>query len=263
MPDDLLAELLAARERGDACALVTVVSTRGSTPREAGAKAIVHADGHIAGTIGGGKFESLVVADSLAALAAGTPVLKTYPLHEQSPDSFGAICGGEVTVFIEPQAPKESAVIVGAGHCGRAIARLARECGFHVTILDDRAEQLAQCDAHVRSTTPAPELFASRAWRNGEALIIVSRNFEIDREALAAALARPGPAYIGMIGSKRKIARVFDDLTARGVPAETLAKVHAPIGLDIGADSPAEIAVSVVAQVLQVLRARPKPAVQS
>lgn len=258
MPEDLLTTLLAARERGDTCALVTVVATRGSTPRETGAKAIIQADGQIIGTIGGGKFESLVIADTLAAIAAGAPVLKTYPLHEQSPESFGAICGGEVTVFIEPQAPKESAIVIGAGHCGKAICRLARECGFHVTLLDDRADLLAQCDPHAKLSTPAPEFFAAHAWRPREAVIIVSRNFEIDREALGAVLThpKPGPAYLGMIGSRRKIARVFDDLSARGIPRESLEKVHAPIGLDIGADSPAEIAISVLAQVLQVLRKR-------
>jgi xanthine dehydrogenase accessory factor len=256
MPEDILAELLAARERGDPCALATVVAVRGSTPREPGAKAILYADGRISGTVGGGKFESLVATDALAAIRSRSSIFKTYPLHEQSPESFGAICGGEISVFIEPQLAKESAVIVGAGHCGQAICRLARECGLHVTLLDDRVDLLAQCDAHARLTTPAPDFIAAHAWQAGEALIIVSRNYEIDREALAAALAHPGAAYLGMIGSTRKVTRVFDELRARGVPAESLAKVHAPIGIDIGADSPAEIAVSVIAQVLQVLRGR-------
>jgi xanthine dehydrogenase accessory factor len=257
MTSDLLSELLAARERRDPCVLATVVAVRGSVPREPGAKAIIYADSRIAGTVGGGKFESLVIADALATLGTKAPVLKTYPLHEASPESFGAICGGEVTVFLEPQLPKESLVIVGAGHCAQAICRLARDCGLLVTVLDDRADLLAQCPAHARHTDPAPAFLSARAWQTGEALVIVSRNYHIDREALAAALARPGPAYLGMIGSTRKVTRVFDELRARGVSAEALAKVHAPIGLDIGADSPAEIAVSVLAEVLQVLRGRP------
>ena len=259
MSDALLRELLAAREQRTPCALVTVAATRGSVPREAGAKMIVYADGKTSGTIGGGKFESLVLADALAVLRGRQPVLKTYPLHEGDAESFGAICGGEVTLFIEPQNHREAVVLVGAGHCAQAIAKLARECGWHVTVLDDRAEHLAECDAATVKIgdRPPPEFIAAHEWQRDEALIIVSRNYEIDREALHAALQQTGIRYLGMIGSQRKVRRVFDELRARGVDDAALAKVHAPIGLDIGADSPAEIAMSVLAEAMQVLRARP------
>ena len=254
MEDEILQAQLDARASGTPCVLATVVATRGSVPREAGAKALIFGEANLLGTVGGGKFESLVIADALAALAAGAPVLKTYPLHEHSAESFGAICGGEVTVFLEPQLARESLLIIGAGHCAVAICQLARQCGMHVTVLDAREDQLDRCPAHARHTAPAPDFLATHEWRGRAALIIVSQNFQIDREALAAALQRPGAAYIGMIGSTRKVTRVFDDLRARGVSAESLAQVYAPIGLDIGADSPAEIAVSVVAEVLKVLR---------
>lgn len=254
MPDDLLSAQLAARDSGTPCVLATLVAVRGSAPREAGTKALIYGDGTILGTVGGGKFESLVIADALAAIADGNPLLKTYPLHEHSTESFGAICGGEVSVFLEPQLPRESILVIGAGHCARAICQLARQCGLHVTVLDERADLLAQCDAHARHTTPAPEFIAARQWARREALIIVSRNYGLDREALAAAIQHPGATYLGMIGSNRKVTRVFEELTARGIPREALAHVHAPIGLDIGADSPAEIAVSVIAEVLKVLR---------
>ncbi len=251
---DVLAELLAARERHEPCALATVAATRGSVPREAGAKALIFGDRRIVGTVGGGKFESLVIADAQAAMAEKALMLKTYPLHEGSGDSFGAICGGEVTVLIEPQLVKETLVVIGAGHCGQALCRLARECGWHIIVLDDRADLLAACDAHERLSTPAPEFIAAHAWRHDEALVIVSRHFEIDREALAAALAHPGAGYVGMIGSTRKVRRVFDDLRARGFTDVALARVFAPVGLDLGADAPAEIAVSVFAEMLRVLR---------
>ena len=254
MTDALLAELLAARERREPCVLATVAATRGSVPREAGAKALIFPDGRIAGTIGGGKFESLVIADAQAALESRAPLLKTYPLHEKSVESFGAICGGEMTVLLEPQIVKEALVIVGAGHCGQALCRLARECGWHVTVLDDRADLLEACNAHERLRTPAPEFIAAHPWRTEEALVLVARNFMIDGEALAAALAHPGAGYVGMIGSTRKVRRVFDDLRSRGISDATLAGVFAPIGLDLGADSPAEIAVSVLAEILGVLR---------
>ena len=259
MTDELLQELLAARERRADCALATVAATTGSVPREAGAKMIVYADGKTSGTIGGGKFESLVVADALGALGARRPVLKTYPLHEGDACSFGAICGGEVTILIEPQTSREALVLVGAGHCAQAIAKLARDCGWHVTVLDDRADVLADCAAATLKIgdRPPAEFIASHEWQRDEALVIVSRNYEIDSEALHAALRRSGIAYLGMIGSARKVRRVFDELRARGVSESALASVHAPIGLDIGADSPAEIAVSVLAEVMQALRSRP------
>jgi xanthine dehydrogenase accessory factor len=239
-------------------AVATVAATTGSVPRAAGSKMFVYADGRSSGTIGGGKFEALVIADALTAMRDKKPLLKSYPLHEGEGDSFGAICGGEVTVFIEPQLTSEALYLIGAGHCSRAIAKLAAECGLFVSVVDDRDELLADLPpavAQISDSSPA-KFIASREWRSDEALLIVSRNHEIDREALAAALTQTGAGYIGMIGSRRKVRDVFDDLRQRGVSDEKLAGVYAPIGLDIGADSPAEIAVSTIAEVLAVLRQR-------
>jgi xanthine dehydrogenase accessory factor len=239
-------------------AVVTVAATTGSVPRAAGSKMFVYADGKTSGTIGGGKFESLVIAEAQRAMEQKKPLLKTYPLREGETDSFGAICGGEMTVFIEPQTGGEGLYLVGAGHCARAIARLAAECGLFVTVVDDRAELLADLPpAVVGISDCAPRDFiASRSWRKDEALVMVSRNHEIDCEALAAAIEQTGAGYIGMIGSRRKVLSVFDRLRERGVSEEKLARVYAPLGLDIGADSPAEIAVSCVAEILAVLRGR-------
>ena len=259
MTGEMLAKLQAARDGGQPCVLVTVAQTRGSVPREAGAKMLVYADGKTAGSVGGGKFEALVIAAGLAALEGGAPVLKTYPLPEHDGESFGAICGGEVTVLLEPQVPRERLVLVGAGHCARAIARLAAECGMQVTVLDDRAALAAEIPEAQRAVAAenAPDFIRSHAWRAGDALVLVSRNFEIDREALAAALPLEKIGYLGMIGSARKVQRVFADLKQRGSADDgQLARVFAPIGLDIGADTPAEIAVSVVGEILQVLRQR-------
>ena len=239
-------------------AVVTIAATTGSVPRAAGSKMFVYAGGGSSGTIGGGKFESLVIDDAITAMRERKPVLKTYPLHEGETDSFGAICGGEVTVFIEPQRTSEALYLIGAGHCSRAIAKLAAECGLFVTVVDDRDELLTELPPVVdRISDCSPvDFLASHQWRSDEALVIVSRNHEIDREALAVALRQNGAGYIGMIGSRRKVRMVFDDLRGRGIAEEKLAKVYAPLGLDIGADSPAEIAVSTVAEVLGVLRGR-------
>lgn len=259
MTDALLAEMVAAREARRHCALVTIAATTGSVPRAAGSKMLVYADGRISGTIGGGKFESLVVAETLIALQTEKPSLKSYPLHEGEPESFGAICGGEATVLIEPQVFSEAIYLIGGGHCARAIAKLASDSGLRVTVIEDRAELLEDFPVNAPRIidSSAREFIRSREWEGDEAIVIVSRNHEIDREALAAALEQNGAGYIGMIGSKRKVRLVFDELRARGFAEEKLARVFAPIGFDIGADAPAEIAISALAEILAVLRARP------
>jgi xanthine dehydrogenase accessory factor len=256
MTDALVEELLHARKHRKACALVTVAATAGSVPRSAGAKMLVHADGATSGTIGGGKFEALVVADCLTSLQKREPLLKTYPLHEASDCSFGAICGGEATVLIEPQNLQSAICLVGGGHCARAIAQLASECGMHVTVVEDRAELLRGFPSSTLAVTDStpPEFIAQHDWQPADALLLVSRNHELDREALGAALAVDRISYIGMIGSRRKVRHVFDALRGRGISDEQLHRVYAPLGLDIGADSPAEIAVSVVAELLKVQR---------
>jgi len=258
MTDALLEELLRARQTRTPCVLATVAATTGSVPREAGSKMLVYGDGTSSGTIGGGKFEALVVEDSLAALRAGKPRLKTYPLHEASDCSFGAICGGEATVLIEPQNLNASVTLIGGGHCSRAIAKLAMDCGMHVTVVEDRAELLRDFPSSALAVCDlaAPDFIARREWLAHDALLLVSRNHELDQQALAAALAVDGIAYIGMMGSRRKVRHVFDALQAAGMSEAQLSRDHAPLGLDIGADSPAEIAVSVIAELLKVQRGR-------
>ena len=253
----VLQALLQARERRHPCALVTVVETSGSIPRAVGAKMLVYPDARIVGTVGGGKFESLVITDAVALMDARQTILKSYPLHEGHAESFGAICGGEVRVLIEPQGPRESVTLVGAGHCSRAIAAYAQQCGLGVTVIDDRPETLTDFPANqlIRDISPAA-FIADHPWRCDDALVLVSPNFNIDRDALRAAIAHPGAGYVGMIGSRKKVRQVFAELEGEGIASESLAAVHAPIGLDIGADSPAEIAISVLAEILIVLRGR-------
>ena len=257
MDDPLLEELIAARRARTACALVTVAATKGSVPREPGSKMIVYGGNKTSGTIGGGKFESLVVDEAIVAIRGKKPVLKTYPLHDADTCSFGAICGGEVTILIEPQILSEAIYLIGAGHCARAIAKLALDCGLFVSVIDDRTDLLAELPPPVEKVPALPgDFIRARKWTSDEALVLVSRNYEIDRDALQAALAVGGAGYVGMIGSQRKVQRVFDQLRQQGVSKEALANVYAPLGLDIGADSPAEIAISAVAEILSVLRKR-------
>ena len=251
----VIQSLLQAHEQRQPCALATVVETTGSIPRAAGAKMLVFPDSRTVGTVGGGKFESLVIADALAALGDRDPMLKNYPLHEGDPNSFGAICGGEVRVLIEPQRTRESLTLIGAGHCSRAIGSLALQCGLCVTVVDDRQEQLQDFPANrVVSDCAAADFIADKEWRKDEALALVSRSYGLDRDALRAAIGNPGAGYVGMIGSLKKVRQVFDELEAEGISREMLETVFAPIGLDVGADSPSEIAISVLAEILAVMR---------
>ncbi len=259
MTESIIEEFLQARKNRENCALVTVASIKGSVPREPGSKMIVYSDGRISGTIGGGKFESLVIEESIKAINSnGEPLLKRYPLREDEPDSFGAICGGEVTVLIEPQKLASRLILVGAGHCSQAIASLAHDCGFHVTVIDDRAELLSdQYYSHVEkriSDVSAQEVFEKETWQPSDSVVIVSRNYMIDKEALRVLLPQHVIGYIGMIGSNRKVLRVFEELVAEGSNPVDLERIYAPIGLDICADSPAEIAVSVIGEVIKVQR---------
>jgi xanthine dehydrogenase accessory factor len=259
MSFSILAELLEARSKGIPCALVTVAVAQGSVPREAGAKMIVYASGKTSGTIGGGKAEALIVQDALRCLEAGRIELKRYPLREGEPDSFGAICGGEITLLIEPQRSGESIYLFGAGHCAAAIARLAKSCEMNVSVIEDREDDLNAFESANQKhlCKDQAEFARKQIWTPSDAILLVNRNYQMDREALQAILETSGYGYVGMIGSKRKVHRVFDELRAQGVSSESLSQVHAPIGLDIGADSPEEIAISILAEVLAVLRKRP------
>ena len=245
--------------RGHACVLVTVIATKGSTPRKKGAKMLVRGDGSLIGTVGGGKFESLVLDPGKETLKSGEFQTRSFPLHELSDESFGAICGGEISVLLEPYAMKQRLLISGAGHCGQALAELALKCEWPVVMFDDRADMFDSPfyrEGRVSIQTDADALDRFE-FKNDDCIVLVSKGHPEDRAALKAILSRdpvPQFAYFGMIGSDRKVSMVLKDMESEGVPEEQLKKVYAPIGLNIGAESPAEIAVSIMAEILQVTR---------
>jgi len=258
MSSSILTELLEARSQGIPCVLVTVAAAQGSVPRQAGTKMIVYSSGKTSGTIGGGKAEALIIQDALRSLEIGKIELKRYPLREGEPDSLGAICGGEITLLIEPQRSGESIYLFGAGHCAGAIARLAKNCELNVFVVEDREDILSTFEpANQKHLCKTPADFVSKhTWFQTDAILLVNRNYVLDRETLKAVLETSGYGYVGMIGSRRKVLKVYDELRDLGVKPESLSQVHAPIGIDIGADSPEEIAISVMAEVLAVLRKR-------
>jgi len=254
MNAEVFAAVAEAFERGEAAALVTIVSARGSTPQRVGAKMLVFADGRIVGTIGGGCYENDAFWKARDAIASRKPLLLHYELSDDFAQETGLICGGQMDVYIEPIEPSPELYIVGAGHVGFHLARLAHEVGFRVHVVDDR-EKFANADRFPHAVEVVaddiPAWLARTALAPHAYAVIVTRGHVNDLEALRALVSRE-LRYLGLIGSRAKVARVYDALVADGVAAERLASVHAPIGLDIGAVTPQEIAVSILAELIAV-----------
>jgi xanthine dehydrogenase accessory factor len=246
-----LTELL---REGKTVAVASIVSTSGSTPQRPGAKMIVTPDGESHFTIGGGGLEAAVLADALQAIKSGASVVKEYGLSGSGQDATGMICGGRATIVIDVISPPEKLLIFGAGHVGQAIAETACGLGFAITIVDDRPEYLAadRFPGGVGTGLTTAEYTAGVPEINESTyVVIVTRSHETDLKALKHALVHKA-AYLGMMGSGKKVRAVYESLMAEGVPADVLESVHAPIGLDIGSKSPKEVAISVVAEILKV-----------
>jgi len=261
MNREVFAAVADALERGEPAALVTIVSTTGSTPQRVGAKMLVFGDGRIVGTIGGGCYENDAFGKAREAILSRAPLLIHYELDDDFAQETGLICGGQMDVYIEPIEPSPELFIVGAGHVGFHLARIAQEVGFRVHVADDR-EKFANAE---RFPTAAeivvediPAWIARTAIPAHAYVVIVTRGHTNDLEALRA-LAPRDLRYLGLIGSRAKVARIYDELSAAQMPAETLQRVHAPIGLDIGAVTPQEIAVSILAELIAVKHGKTHP----
>jgi xanthine dehydrogenase accessory factor len=247
-----------ALERGESAALITVVSTTGSTPQRVGAKMLVFADGRTVGTIGGGCYESDAFGKAREALDHRRPQLVHYELDDDFAQETGLVCGGQMDVYIEPIEPASELFVVGAGHIGFNLARLAQAVGFEVHVIDDR-EKFANRERFPDAASVTAEDIPT--WLRGATLpphayvVIVTRGHTNDLEALRALATRP-VRYLGLIGSRAKVTRIWDALIADGVSPEQLKDVRAPIGIDIGAVTPQEIAVSILAELIAVKHGR-------
>jgi xanthine dehydrogenase accessory factor len=243
-----------ALERGEPAALVTIVATHGSTPQRVGAKMLVFSDGRTVGTIGGGCYENDAFWKAREAITSRQPQLVRYELSDDFAQETGLICGGQMDVYIEPIEPSPDLYVIGAGHVGTHLAQLAQEVGFHVHVVDDR-EKFANRERFPAATEIVTEDIPAWLARTNLTphayVVIVTRGHTNDLEALRA-LAPRELRYLGLIGSRAKVARIYDALTADGMAAEHLTRVHAPIGLDIGAVTPQEIAVSILAELIAV-----------
>ncbi len=254
MNQEVFAAVADALDRGEPAALVTIVSTTGSTPQRVGAKMLVFGDGRMVGTIGGGCYEHDAFGKAREAILDRRPQLVHYELSDDFAQETGLICGGQMDVYIEPIEPSPELFVVGAGHVGFHLAALAHEVGFRVHVVDDR-EKFANRERFPNAAEVVAEDIP--AWIAGAALpshayvVIVTRGHTNDLEALRA-LAPRDLRYLGLIGSRAKVARIYDELLSSSMPAELLRHVHAPIGLDIGAVTPQEIAVSILAELIAV-----------
>jgi xanthine dehydrogenase accessory factor len=243
-----------ALERGEPAALVTIVSTTGSTPQRVGAKMLVFADGRMVGTIGGGCYENDAFWKAREAITARKPQLVHYELSDDFAQETGLVCGGQMDVYIEPIEPSPELYVIGAGHVGTILATLAQQVGFHVHVVDDRekfANRERFPDAAEVVADDIPAWLARTTLPPHAYVVIVTRGHTNDLEALRG-LAPRDLRYLGLIGSRAKVARIYEALQSDGMPADQLKRVHAPIGLDIGAVTPQEIAVSILAELIAV-----------
>jgi xanthine dehydrogenase accessory factor len=249
--ENLYERVAAAVAEGQSVALATLVSVEGSTPRELGSKMLVYADGQIEGTIGGGGMEAAVIDAAREALARGVPRLLRYELRDPVEGDLG-ICGGEAAVFVDVIAPRPTLLVVGAGHVAMPVAELGHQCGFRVVVVDDRPDMVSAARFPYASERIAGDIAATLKQMDLTAqwhVVIVTRGHAHDLEALKAVVGSEA-AYVGMIGSRRKVRLTYERLEADGVPESLLERVYAPIGLDIGAQTPAEIAVSILAEII-------------
>jgi xanthine dehydrogenase accessory factor len=255
MTVDVFEELVRLRREGRACALATVVRTSGSTPRKASARMIITAGGQIVGTIGGGRVEKEVTDAAVALLAEGPgarPRLLKYHLTRE----LAMCCGGEMEVFVEPLVPEPPLIVCGGGHVARALVPIARSIGFEVSV----AEDMEEVQALVPEGARLLDSFDVRDWKDvvlddRAYAVIVTRDHAQDQKLLEQLIDKP-LAYLGLIGSRRKVEMFKQRLEVRGVERARLDRVHAPIGLDIGAQTPEEIAVAIAAELIQVRAAR-------
>ncbi len=249
--ENLFESILYLQKTGQAAALVIITKTKGSTPRRPGAKMIVLKDGKTIGTMGGGDLEKRVIDEAIAAMNAGEPRISSFTLDIQK-GKLDMMCGGELDVYIDPILPKAKLFIFGAGHITKVLAPLMQIAGFQVSVVDESPDllqkekfpeienlKLTDMEQFAEDLSPDPNTY----------IIILSRGFSKD-EAILCRLIQRDFKYIGMIGSMRKITTMKENLQKQGIPKEVLARLQAPIGLDIGGETPEEIAISIAAEII-------------
>lgn len=254
---DIYEEIVAIRRAGCRAVLATIVHGRGSVPSAASARLLVREDGTTLGSIGGGFVEIEVSRLAQEILRDERPRKVVFDLNQHPAADQGMVCGGTMEVYLEPIVPPPALYLFGAGQTPRAVSRVAHLAGFDVTVIDNYAEQLNEerFPFAKRLLGPSAVLSAQLAINSNSYIVIMTRGHSEDMEILRWAV-NAGARYIGMIGSERKVISIFKHLSGEGIDRALLERVHAPIGLDIGAVTPEEIAVSVVAELVATRRNR-------
>jgi xanthine dehydrogenase accessory factor len=252
----LLHELVEAVDAGEPVVLATVVGTCRSVPRHAGSKLLVRPGGRCSGSLGGGAVDERAVADALAALADGQPRLVRYDLAELGP------CGGEMSVYLEPHVPPPTVLVVGCGHVGRAVAELAHWLGLRVTATDPDPRMVSEDllpGADLRLPGQLPDVLAAAGLTAATHVVVTTSSVAGDVAALRLLLTTP-TATVSVLGSRRRWQATRGALLAEGVPAAAIERVRSPAGLDLGAETPREIALAILAAVVPAYR---KPGVRA
>jgi xanthine dehydrogenase accessory factor len=253
---DLYEEIVRLRKDGRRGAVATIVNVRGSIPSFKTAKMLVRDDGSIVGTIGGGCVEAEVWQAAREVMESEKPRTLTFDLNQDPKYDTGLVCGGTLEIFVEPILPPAELFIFGAGHVAASLYKVARIAGFDVTIIDDR-EAYANRERFPEAQQVIAEDFDKAAAKllpsESSYIVIVTRGHRDDMRMLRWAVQTPA-RYIGMIGSKRKTITIFKELQNEGLAAHLFDRVHAPVGLDIGAITPEEIAVSITAELIAARR---------
>jgi xanthine dehydrogenase accessory factor len=245
--------LAEAEANSEPVALCTLINTSGSTPRHEGSKMLVYPDGRLQGTVGGGEVESRVIQEALTALVDGKSRRLSYNMVDPHKGDPG-ICGGQVEVYVEPVLPRPEIVIIGGGHVGNKLAHLAHWLGFRVAVSDDRPEfctQAANPDADRFFPVLMGELPRQLKITPQTYLVLTTRGMAVDVAGLPG-LLECEPAYLGVIGSKRRWSMTRKALLEAGISETKLAKIHSPVGLELNAETPEEIAVSIMAEIIML-----------
>jgi len=249
----LLQALVEIEKNNGTGALCTIIKSKGSTPRHVTSKMLVYPDGHIIGTVGGGEVENRVIKEAIKAMDDKTPRLLAYNMADPERGDPG-VCGGQVEIYVEPIIPKPVLVVVGVGHVGKAVAHLAKWLGFIVAVTDDRPDfcnPRAVPEADEFYPLPLQELTSHLKITPWTYIVLTTRGMDVDVYGLPS-LLDSNAGYIGVIGSKRRWATTIKKLLEDGVSSTLLEKVHSPIGLEIHAETPEEIAVSIMAEIIKL-----------
>ncbi|WP_031500802.1 XdhC family protein [Bryobacter aggregatus] len=253
---DLFAEIVRLRKAGQKCALATIVEVNGSIPSYESAKILVREDGSFIGTIGGGCVEAEVWNAAREVIATEKPKHLAFNLGQDAAYDNGLICGGQLNVFVEAIVPQPQALIFGAGHISKSLAKVSAMAGFGVTVIDNREsfanrERFPEADEVIAEEYE--EVFPQLTINSSSYLIIVTRGHRDDMRILRWAVTTSA-RYIAMIGSRRKVIAVLREFEKEGISRENFDRIQAPMGLEIGAITPEEIAVSVAAEMIAVRR---------